>query len=112
MPPVQSAAELRAFAVSAGVMMSAPMPGDLYVCARDTAGFGQVGVVVQVVERSPLPRVFVNRCDVLFALDDGAVRRAFRCFAADLGDGFVRWVDLDPVRTVIEPEWYVGQRTR
>ena len=29
--------------------------------------FGQVGVVVQVVERSPLPRVFVYRCDVAFA---------------------------------------------
>jgi hypothetical protein len=111
-PPVQSAAELRAFGESAGIMMSAPMPGDLYGCARDTAGFGQVGVVVQVVERSPLPRVFVYRCDVAFALDDGAIRRGLRWFAADLGDGFVRWVDLDPVRTVIEPEWYLGQRRR
>lgn len=111
-PRVESAAELRAFAERARVMKIVPMPGDLYVCGRDTAGFGQVGVVLQVVERSPLPRAFVHRCDVAFALDDGAVRRGVRWFAADLGDGFVRWVDLDPVRTVIEPEWYTGQRRR
>ncbi len=111
-PRVESAAELRAFAERARVMKIVPMPGDLYVCGRDTAGFGQVGVVLQVVERSRLPRAFVHRCDVAFALEDGAVRRGVRWFAADLGDGFVRWVDLDPVRTVIEPEWYTGQRRR
>lgn len=114
LPRFGSVAELREFARVAEVLKKEPMAGDVYVAGHEGGACAQAGVVVQVLDRSRQPHVWLQRCEVVYGERGGdggvVVQRGVRWFSSVRKDGFVRWVELDPVRTRLEPEEWARRR--